>query len=141
MKESKATEQKAKLFSLYFGQEVFKCEEYPNETVNIVALSFPQIKYGYLSLFDIASLSDEQLITVARMDKKNRWNETDEDAPRTKNGLRTLGLGICLCKNYCWEGYQYLLSQSIALDFYCSIEHRVISVSEQIEKGFIKIRQ
>lgn len=142
-------ESKAKLFALYYGQRVLKWHDnspifsvdfegiydHKSQSTNI------DFSKHHLSLFDISSLSDEQAKELGILLGFKR-NESRRCIEKARNFCDSINSGSM----HGWGGmqvivgYQYLISQSIALPFYCSIEKRVISVGEQCELGFIKIR-
>ena len=130
---------RARFRSLYYGQRVFCSNEAsPNKLFKLIN---PIVDFGWLVLNSISSLTEEQAIEVAKLCYPL------SDTLHTVEQGRQIVDAIISNDGYLmktWELlsiYQYLLSQSIALPFYCPIDKRVISVDEQEELGFIKIRK
>lgn len=142
-------ESKARFFAQYFGQRV--C--YVNAVSYIVAagdvnestLRVPNLYI--LLLHSIEDITDEQKIQVAKLsgvdyktalDRAISFDTALPDKTERDFLLRTYRFYIKQSDlNY--KAYQYLLSQSSALDWYCHELNRVITVPEQIELGWIRL--
>ena len=119
-------EEIARVFAMYLGCECkWRQHTYKVNSAKFVTgindiLPFNETK---LLLTPLEKISDEHAIEVARFKKKNIFQENDYDRPRTKHGMKDLGNGICISKNMCWEGYQYLISKGYSVPLFFGLNH------------------
>lgn len=76
-----------------------------------------------LLLTPLKNISDEDAIEVAKLKKKNIYNEGDEDAPKGRQGLLDYGYGIVITKSFCHEGFQYLMQKGYAVPLFFKVNH------------------
>lgn len=153
--EKELEQEKAKFFNLYRGQEVFvltglsQIKNKPYDTV------YPE---DHLSLTPLSLISDEQLSGLAKIIfpelkgwmialKKGIYREIQSNE----------GTGILIDLHDCfisWEfgedasgnpnilaAYQHLIQSGYAVDWYSSALKRTIKVEEQIELGWVKLKE
>jgi protein tyrosine phosphatase len=138
MKKENNLELKTRFFALYWGQMIFSHHHGEGGNCVTAFFAYKENKEGFLELTPLSKISDEDALVVYRFHYPlDKWDDKEErDSYDTKEAVEWLhNLGKPNYIKLTCEGADYLRSKGYALPFLN------ISVNEQIELGWIKLKE